>query len=653
MLIGAQGTKTRAKTGRSKPNQYFMRKLSISGTVKWSSLVCCEVLFWCPHSVFLLNLFLPMRTLNDVHQQFAEYFNIPALKPYLYALSRKMSEGHICIGMNNVDTTDMPEPYINLLQKEKALSSRLLGTAKQDNHPFIVHQERLYLQRYFRYETQLLRKIQELVRKGKIEEEERKTALTGQKELVQQLFHNDNATDTDWQLAAALTAVLQNFTIITGGPGTGKTTTVAKILAIRYTLQPELRVVLAAPTGKAGARMAESLIHSPIAISDTLRQQFNSLKPATIHRLLGWQKGSPYFRHHAGHPIPADLVIVDESSMIDVALFAKLMDAIGPDTRIILLGDKDQLASVEAGSLFGDLCRAQDTLNTFSEDRLAYINSFIKNEARRLTTTGNSVMQHHPLFQQVVELRYSHRFKGDEGIGKISRAVIANDIPALLDFLQTNNDNTVFIDEQYETQVLEQFIKGFEDYIKEEDIKTALDKLNQLRVLCAVRQGEQGVHSLNANIEAYLLRHGLISKDTAFYRNRPVMVTRNNYTLGLYNGDVGLLRPDTEGIMKVWFTDNTEGNAGNLKSVLPGFISEMETVYAMTIHKSQGSEFDKVLVVLPKQGNHQMLTRELLYTGITRAKNQVIIQATKEVLLSTSAAMVARGSGVIERLQNV
>lgn len=593
-----------------------------------------------------------MRTLNDVHQQFAEYFNVPALKPYLYALSRKMSEGHICIGINNVDATDMPEQYSSLLQKEKALSSRLLGTAKQDNHPFIVHQDRLYLQRYFRYETRLLQKIQELIQKGKSEEEQRKKVLTEQKTLVQQLFHNDNATDTDWQLAAAITAVLQHFTIITGGPGTGKTTTVAKILTIRYTLQPDLRVVLAAPTGKAGARMAESLIHSPIAVTPEIRQKFNSLKPATIHRLLGWQKGSPYFRHHAGHPIPADLVIVDESSMIDVALFAKLMDAIGPDTHIILLGDKDQLASVEAGSLFGDLCRAQETLNTFSEDRLAFINSFITKEERKLTTVADSAMQAHPLFQQIVELRYSHRFKGDEGIGKISRAVIANDIPALKDFLQTNRDKTVIIDEQYDSLVLEQFIKGFEAYIKEEDIKTALEKLNQLRVLCAVRQGEQGVYNLNANIEAYLLRQGLISKDTAFYHNRPVMVTQNNYTLGLYNGDIGLLRPDTEGVMKVWFTDSAEGNAGNVKSVLPGFISEMETVYAMTIHKSQGSEFDKVLVVLPKQDSHQMLTRELLYTGITRAKNQVIIQATKEVLLSTAAAMVARGSGVIERLQS-
>lgn len=593
-----------------------------------------------------------MRTLNDVHQQFAEYFNVPALKPYLYALSRKMSEGHICIGINNVDTTDMPEQYSSLLQKEKALSSRLLGTAKQDNHPFIVHQDRLYLQRYFRYETRLLQKIQELIQKGKSEEEQRKKVLTEQKTLVQQLFHNDNATDTDWQLAAAITAVLQHFTIITGGPGTGKTTTVAKILSIRYTLQPDLRVVLAAPTGKAGARMAESLIHSPIAVTPEIRQKFNSLKPATIHRLLGWQKGSPYFRHHAGHPIPADLVIVDESSMIDVALFAKLMDAIGPDTHIILLGDKDQLASVEAGSLFGDLCRAQETLNTFSEDRLAFINSFITKEERKLTTVADSAMQAHPLFQQIVELRYSHRFKGDEGIGKISRAVIANDIPALQDFLQTNRDKTVMIDEQYDSLVLEQFIKGFEAYIKEEDIKTALEKLNQLRVLCAVRQGEQGVYNLNANIEGYLLRHGLISKDTAFYHNRPVMVTQNNYTLGLYNGDIGLLRPDTEGVMKVWFTDSAEGNAGNVKSVLPGFISEMETVYAMTIHKSQGSEFDKVLVVLPKQDSHQMLTPELLYTGITRAKNQVIIQATKEVLLSTAAAMVARGSGVIERLQS-
>jgi len=254
------------------------------------------------------------------------------------------------------------------------------------------------------------------------------------------------------------------------------------------------------------------------------------------------------------------------------------------------------------------------------------------------------------LFQHIVELRHSHRFKGDEGIGKLSRAVIQNDVPALLAFASSNDDASVIVDKEYSATVFENFIKDYSAYIAEGDIKLALAKLNKLRVLCAVRQGEQGVQNLNAAIEAYLVKNGLIIRDNVFYASRPIMVTQNNYTLGLFNGDVGILRPDENGVMKAWFPDSTEGNATQLKAVLPGFINQMETVYAMTIHKSQGSEFDKVLVVLPKKDSRQLLTRELLYTGITRAKTEVTIQATEAILLSTAEAMVARGSGLIDRL---
>jgi exodeoxyribonuclease V alpha subunit len=591
-----------------------------------------------------------MQTLSDVHQQFAEYFDEPDLKPYLYTLSRKMSEGHICIFIDEINEEQLPESYRNIKGRKIDTSNHLVANNEEAYKPFVLDNDRLYLHRYFHYETQLINSIKKLVQIEDKVIQKREEELLIQRPFIEELFHNENQADTDWQAAAAINAVLNNFTIITGGPGTGKTTTVAKILAILFNLYGDLKVALAAPTGKAGARMAESLLHTQINLTDHIRSRFNSLKPATIHRLLGWQKNSPYFKHHVSNPLPYDLVVVDESSMIDVALFAKLLNALKPGSRIILLGDKDQLASVEAGSLFGDLCKALPDLNLFNTDRRNFINSFIKSEQRKLPNEYETADQSHLLFQHLVELRYSHRFKDDEGIGKLSRAVIHNDVSVLQQFLNSNDTKQVLIDQQYDQHIFEQFIQGYKEYIQTTDIKEALGKLNNLRVLCAVRQGDQGVYNLNAMVEAYLIKEGSLKRDSEFYRHRPVIVTQNDYTLGLYNGDTGILREDEKGVMKVWFIDSAEGNEGQLKSVLPGFIKQMETVFAMTIHKSQGSEFGKVMVVLPHNSEYQLLTRELLYTGITRAKNEVVIQANADALLNAANGVVERGSGVAERL---
>jgi exodeoxyribonuclease V alpha subunit len=593
-----------------------------------------------------------MQTLNDVHQQFAEYFDEPDLKPYLYTLSKKMSDGHICIFIDEIDEEQLPESY-RATRKKIDTTGHLVADNEEAYKPFILDKDRLYLHRYFHYETALINNIRKLVQVESKVIARRQEELLTQQSFIESLFHNEDATSTDWQLAAAINAVLNNFTIITGGPGTGKTTTVAKILAILFSLYEDVKVALAAPTGKAGARMTESLLNTQLNVNDKVRSRFNALKPATIHRLLGWQKGSPYFKHNVSNPLPYDLVVVDESSMIDVALFAKLLQALKPSSRIILLGDKDQLASVEAGSLFGDLCKALPALNLFNAERRNFINSFITNEQRKLSPEYETADQSHLLFQHLVELRYSHRFKGDEGIGKLSRAVIQNDVMVLQQFLENNDTGQVQIDQQYDQHVFEEFIQGYKEYIATTDIKGALEQLNNLRILCAVRQGEQGVYNLNAMVETYLIKKGSLKRDSEFYRHRPVIVTQNDYTLGLYNGDTGILREDENGIMKAWFIDAAEGNEGKLKSVLPGFIKQMETVFAMTIHKSQGSEFGKVMVVLPRSSEYQLLTRELLYTGITRAKKQVIIQANAEALMNAAKGVVERGSGVVERLAHL
>lgn len=580
-----------------------------------------------------------MNTLNDVHQQFASFFNSETLQNYAYWVSLKLSEGHICLNLEEDES----------LSSEELLQEKLVTTPNSgEKQPFILHNDRLYFHRYFTYETMILSRLQKFIEDERKEEANRSKALQQEKDHIIELFKpiipSSDPTQPDWQLVAAISAVMNNFTIITGGPGTGKTTTVAKILSILFKVNPELRVALAAPTGKAAARMAESLKETSERFSKEVLKKVQELEPRTIHRLLGTIKGSPYFRHHDENPLNYDVVIIDESSMIGVALFAKLLDAIGPETRLIMLGDKDQLASVEAGSLFGDLCEAQGELNLFSPERTELINKF--NAHLSKTTSENfKEMNKHPLFQHVVELKKSHRFTSDGGIGKFSKAIINNEALVLEEFIETSTDDQVKIDEDYSEGEFKKVVAGYEEYIKEKDIKKALLKLNNLRVLCAIREGEQGLYATNLRIEKYLSDKRLIAKKEEFYENRPIIITSNNYELGLFNGDVGIIRRDEKGVLKAFFEDGQ----GDLISIFPGLINQVETVFAMTIHKSQGSEFNQVLIVLPKKENIAILTRELLYTAVTRAKSRVLIQGTREVIMKTAERQVQRASGIAQR----
>ncbi|MDR6337641.1 exodeoxyribonuclease V alpha subunit [Filimonas zeae] len=582
-------------------------------------------------------------TINDVHQQFAEYFNVPVLKPYLYQLFKKMAEGHICIHLDDAGGDTALPPL--------QLPVPLVTTEEDGYEPFVLHGNRLYMHRYFRYETLFLRRIFRFMEEDAGVREERLAMLDAHRTFISALFEQpaiDGPSVPDWQLAAAITGVLNQFTIITGGPGTGKTTTVAKILAILYTLQPGTTVALAAPTGKAAARMAESLRNTRLPAAPEITGLFAAITPATIHRLLKPQPNTPYFRHNAANPLPYDVVIVDECSMIDVALFAKLLDAIGTGTRLLLLGDKDQLASVEAGSLFGDVCQAQPVLNLFTPERLQYINTFIAQSGKQLPASAIGNDTGHPLFQHLVELRYSHRFSDDKGIGKFSKAVIQNQPENIRPFFQPGYDEQVVIDQLYSQQVFENFIAGYEDFLQEKDIRTALRKMNQLRVLCAVREGESGLYAVNLAIEKYLHSRKLITAHQEFYENRPVILTRNYYEHNLFNGDTGIIRADENNILMAWFEDSE----GELRAVLPGYLTEAETVFAMTIHKSQGSEFNQVLVILPPSSDVAIVTRELLYTAVSRAKSKVYIQATEEVVLQAAARFVERASGIAARFHH-
>lgn len=243
-------------------------------------------------------------------------------------------------------------------------------------------------------------------------------------------------------------------------------------------------------------------------------------------------------------------------------------------------------------------------------------------------------------------LTMSRRFDSSRGIGRFSRMVMHNDHEALLQFIQTNDDHEVKIDETRSQQGLEEFAAGYANYIRDQDVGKALAQFAGLRTLCAMREGPQGLYATNREIEQMLEKKKLLRTNAQFYTNRPVILTRNYYEHGLFNGDTGIARPDDRGLMMVWF----QNADGSLKAVPPGYLGDCETAFATTIHRSQGSEYDRVLIRLPESADAPILTRELLYTAVTRAKKGAIIQAGAAVILETAARKVQRASGIAVRL---
>ncbi|MGQ1947872.1 exodeoxyribonuclease V subunit alpha [Geofilum sp. OHC36d9] len=608
----------------------------------------------------------------DVHKEFASFFKDKNLETAAYAVSEKLAEGHTCLNIARYNSdlseqqTQNHKPIeIDLIRKSPFVSERADVV-----QPFILSNGKLYLQRYFSYETEIISKIEQMIGE-EANSEFNGALLLKHKDFILDLFSDHKVYDgfsaeenINWQLVGAITAMLSDFSIITGGPGTGKTTAVAKLLAIMYTVKPDIKIALAAPTGKAAARMKESLMAAVIRgdrgddrlireLNDDMRH-FNKLSASTLHRLLGYQPGTHYFKHDAHNPLDYDVVIVDESSMIGASMMAKLLNAIKPTSKLILLGDKDQLASVEAGSIFGDICLTQDGLmNTLSAELANLINTFIPNEKAGLSAgyvfddAPNNILQQH-----IIELKKSWRFKSTEGIGGFSRAVINGSVPdELITKPVSQTGQYVKVCNDYEAAELTNLMDEFKAYITEEDILQALKKMNRVRFLCAVRSGRYGVPHYNKLIGTYLAEQGLLKPTGSFYENQPIMITRNNKEHNLFNGDVGLVRKDTLTDRYMAYFEDGESDRG-YRAISTTFLSEFTTVFAMTIHKSQGSEFNRVGIVLPNDENIPLLTRELIYTAITRAKERAIIFSSNEVLKAGVAKQVERASGITNRFLN-
>lgn len=502
-------------------------------------------------------------------------------------LSYALGQGHSCIEVNNE-------------QQSILLASGLvneLGTL-----PLVLEKQQLYLQRYWNYECQVAKKIARLSCVDPVQE-----SFT---ELIDQYFPLTD--EIDWQKQAAIAAVKSSFTIVTGGPGTGKTTTVVKILGLLQELSPiSLNIALAAPTGKAAMRLQESIGQSKNSLpcSESIKHKIPE-HVVTIHRLLGARPPSPYFQYNAESPLPHDIVVLDEVSMIDLPLMSKLVSALKENARLILLGDKDQLASVEAGTVLADLT---DALPNFTQ-----------------------------------ELKKSYRFSGH--IKTFADAVNKQEAQRAWELLGQNHSDVCLLEEDLITYIVDKQLGYLQLIADNAEFKQVYVEFNQFQVLCANRQRLYSVEDINYRVTQELKDRRLIQGSGEWYVGRPVLITQNDAVLHLYNGDIGLCMADSEnnGQLMVFFLLAD----GTIRKYLPARLPNCETVFAMTIHKSQGSEFNEVLLLLPEVIN-PILTKELIYTGITRAKKIIKIVTNKAVFLETLQRKVDRFSGLADRFREI
>ncbi len=573
-------------------------------------------------------------------------------------VSRATGNGDVYLDLGSVAETSMSFtlngdavvkcPELSEWSK-KISQSRAVGKPG-DFRPLILDKKnRLYLYRYWDYEKHLSDAITRRMRED-IPNIDRALLKDGLKRLFQ-----ENDDDSKWLKVAAVIAVFKKFCVISGGPGTGKTFTMAKILALLLELSRKstLNILLAAPTGKAAARIGESVK----AAKKTLNCGKNIVdaipdEAYTIHRMLKTIPGSPYFRHNAENPLIADVVVVDEASMVDLALMSKLMAAVPDDARLILIGDRDQLASVETGFVMADICD-RNKVHTFSR---YFCEQFQDITQQRIDISKKEQKDKPGIYDGMVVLKKSYRFAESGGIGECSRAVNHGKIDDALFHLKNNPDQIDWKEiskpDDLSTALSEWVSQKYSEYLNADDPQKALELFSRFKILCAVKVGSLGVNAINRMAEQILSKKGLIDPDNfsshPWYRGRPVLITRNNYSLGLFNGDVGvtMTAPDSEGKeLFVYF----QGVSGEPRRFLPDRLPEHETAYAMTVHKSQGSEFETVLLILPNR-DYPVLTRELLYTGITRAKKNISIYGTEGIIKTTISRRIERTSGLKDAL---
>jgi exodeoxyribonuclease V alpha subunit len=567
--------------------------------------------------------------------------------------SNQIGKGSVCIHIPSIAGKDIysilneenESENIILYHEDKWLSrlkeSEVVGRPGEIKPLILDDNSRLYLYRYWLYEQMLADNIRTRLSVDYV------TDIDALKQSASRLFKADNETE---QYIAAISACMSGFCVISGGPGTGKTTLVIKILTllIGNAKNAKLNIALAAPTGKAAARLSETVkrVRSSLDCNDIVKNNIPD-ESFTIHRLLGNIKDTTYFRYNANNQLPFDIVVVDESSMADLALLAKLFEAVPVKSRLILLGDKDQLSSVEAGAVLGDIC---DTgrKHVFSKKFAGELNKILPPDIADKITVSDSEP---PLADSIISLGKSYRFTSGSGISELSKAVKDGETEKALKILDSGNYSDVSLFEVNSGKSMKdmlsgKIIDGYSPYINAKSPEEALDRFLSFAILCAVRKGIFGIERINTLVEEVLSDSGLIKCDNRWYRNRPVMITRNDYNIKLYNGDIGIMFQDVKDGMIRFFTSAPDNST---RKILPLKIPEHETVYAMTVHKSQGSEFDSLLLLLPDRIN-PLLTRELLYTAITRARKKVEIFGKADILRYMINNPTTRASGLRDAL---
>jgi exodeoxyribonuclease V alpha subunit len=580
--------------------------------------------------------------------------------------SRSQGQGNTCLDLRSAATPALPnhgsgagsglqlpgpEDWITALRK-----SPVVGKPSEFKPLILDESGRLYLHRFWQYEHDLATAIQR--RAGQQPEVMDEATL---REGLDRLFPATGNTDEiDWQRIAASSAVRKRFCVISGGPGTGKTRTVVAILVLllEQAASRPMRIALAAPTGKAAARLQEALKQwrGALPCQESIKARLPE-ESFTLHRLLGSQPDSAEFRYHAGNPLPFDVVVVDEASMVDLALMARLFAATPASSRLVLLGDKDQLASVEAGAVLGDICAGAAVGQASSLPP-----GLPAPDSGPRAGSPDDSLEACPttpaLAGCIVQLQKNYRFVEGNGILALSRAINDGDAEGALGLLRAQSSpglqqrpESIFAvalpsPPALKNSLRERVLEGFGHVMRSRDPLAALKALGRSRILCALRQGPYGAEALNRLAEEILTEAQLIPPRERWYAGRPVMITRNDYQLKLFNGDVGVILPDAvSGQPRAWFL----GTEDVLRSIPTIRLPDHETVFAMTVHKSQGSEFEEVLLILADRDS-PILTRELLYTGATRASRRVECWFNEPEFRAALSRRVQRASGLRDAL---
>ncbi|MBC7191968.1 exodeoxyribonuclease V subunit alpha [Marinobacter sp.] len=690
----------------------------------------------------VLDRWVEQGWLRALDQTFAVFLNdtlteqgeqpAPALLLLAALVSHQVGRGHVCLDLEQLcghpaDTLVLPPEGAENRPEQLPLPATLLkgysarqllgaisaSTAVGDGGavtPLVLDGSRLYLYRFWRYEGAIAEGIAQRLAEPVTDAGDQSLA-----HALDILFPQSD--QPDYQKIACALAARSRFSVITGGPGTGKTTTVVRLLAAlqSVTLQTgnnhgqPLKIRLAAPTGKAAARLSESIAGAldSLPLSRLPGQPAADTIPArvtTLHRLLGSRPGTRHFRHNEDNPLPLDILVIDEASMVDVDLMASVFAALPAQARLVMLGDKDQLASVDAGAVLGELCQ-RAAQGHYLPDTLAWLRDVT---GYQLPDTLQD-QAGYPLDQAVAMLRVSHRFDRHSGIGQLARAINENrldrelirdtragvypdlawlplpaskpeggDREARIVRHALSGSPASFANEGKGRRVQGKPVDppvGYRSYLEimkrvtdqqlnprtreewDDWARSILRAFGKFQVLCPLRRGPLGVEGLNQAIAAGLKRARLIDQTEGWYPGRPVLITGNDYNLGLMNGDIGIA-------LKVPWDQDEQGNPKDalrvafpasdgtdaIRWISPGRLQSLETVYAMTVHKSQGSEFEHACLIVPDRLT-PVLTRELVYTGITRARNWLSLMVCDEQVLGKAVSRgVIRASGLAGRL---